>query len=155
MRRMAVLLLALAGFAAGADDPSGFILLTSSELRNIDQQLAQKLGAQKSGTQQIRDYGTHLMLLAHVEATGQAEIHENMTDIFVIQSGEASLTVGGKLVDGKSTAPGEIRGTSIEGGVTRKLGAGDVVNIPAGTPHHTQVGPGQKVTYLVIKVRAK
>jgi mannose-6-phosphate isomerase-like protein (cupin superfamily) len=147
---MAVLLLALAGFAAGADDPSGFILLTSSELRNIDQQLAQKLGAQKSGTQQIRDYGTHLMLLAHVEATGQAEIHENMTDIFVIQSGEASLTV-----DGKSTAPGEIRGTSIEGGVTRKLGAGDVVNIPAGTPHHTQVGPGQKVTYLVIKVRAK
>ncbi len=155
MRRMVVLLLALAGFAVGADDPPGFTLLKSSDLKNIDQQVAQKFGPQKTGTQQLGDYGTHTMMLAHVEATGPAEIHENLTDIFVIQSGEASLTVGGKLVNGKTTAPGEIRGTSIEGGVTKKLGAGDIVNIPPGTPHHTQVGPGQKITYLVIKVRAK
>jgi len=147
--------MALAGFAVGADDPPGFALFKSSDLRNIEQQLAQKLGPGKSGSEQLGNYGTHTMMLAHVEATGQAEIHENLTDIFVVQNGEASLTVGGRLVGGQTTAPGEIRGTSIEGGVTKKLGAGDIVNIPAGTPHHTQVGPGQKITYLVIKVRAR
>jgi mannose-6-phosphate isomerase-like protein (cupin superfamily) len=152
---MAALLAALAGFAVGAGDPPGFTLLKSSDLKSAEQQLAQKLGPQKSGSQPLGDFGTHTMALAHVEATGQAEIHENMTDIFIVQSGEASLTVGGKLVDAKRTAPGEIRGTSIEGGVTKTLGAGDIVNIPAGTPHHTQVGSGQKITYVVMKVRVK
>ncbi len=155
MRGMAALWLAVTGFAVGAGDPPGFALFKSSDLKGIEQQIVQKLGAQKSGSQQLGDYGTHTMMISRVEATGPAEVHQNLTDIFIIQSGAASLTVGGKLVDGKSTGPGELRGTSIQGGVTKPLGAGDVVNIPAGTPHHTQVGPGQKITYLVIKVRAK
>ena len=152
---MAALLLALAGFAVGADDPPAFTLRKSSDLKSIEQQIVQKLGSHRNGSQQLNDFGTHTMALSHMEARGQAETHENLTDIFIIQSGEAALTVGGRVVDAKSTAPGEIRGTSIEGGVTKKLGAGDIVNIPVGTPHHTQLGPGQKVTYFIVKVRAK
>jgi mannose-6-phosphate isomerase-like protein (cupin superfamily) len=155
MRRMAVLLLALGGFAVGADDPPGFTQLKPSDLQSIEQQIVQKLGTQKNGIQQLKDLGTHTLMLSHMEASGQAEIHENITDVFIIQSGEATLTVGGKMVGGKSTGPGEIRGTSIEGGVTKRMGAGDIINIPAGTPHHTQLGPGQKVTYFIVKIKAK
>jgi mannose-6-phosphate isomerase-like protein (cupin superfamily) len=90
-----------------------------------------------------------------MEASGQAEIHENVTDVFIIQSGEASLTIGGNLIGRQTTAPGEIRGTALEGGATRRMEAGDIINIPAGTPHHTQVEPGKKVTYFIVKVRAK
>jgi mannose-6-phosphate isomerase-like protein (cupin superfamily) len=155
MRKIAMVLCSLAGLAVAAGDPQGFVQWKSSDLRNIDQQLAQKLTPQKTATQQFDNFGSHSMLMAHMEGSGQAEIHENLTDVFIIQSGEANLTVGGKVVGAQSTAPGEVRGTSIEGGVTKKLAAGDIINIPAGTPHHTQVEPGQKVTYFVVKVRVK
>ena len=155
MSRILFSVLALAGIAACADDPPGFVLFKASELKGMQQQLARKLTPQKTATQQLNNFGTHSVMMAHMEASGVAEIHETVTDIFIIQSGEASITVGGKVVDAKSTAPGEVRGTSIQGGVTKKVGAGDVVNIPVGTPHHTQVAPGQQVTYLVVKVRAK
>jgi mannose-6-phosphate isomerase-like protein (cupin superfamily) len=70
----------------------------------------------------------------------------------VIQSGECTLTVGGALVDGKNTSPTEMIGTSITGGVDSKLGAGDIVTIPAKTPHQMKLDPGQQITYFVVKV---
>ncbi len=155
MRKASILAFGLASLGAAADDPPGFLLLKAPELRGMETQLARKLTPQKSASEQIEDFGTHLFMVAHLEASGAAEIHENMADIFVVQTGEATLTVGGKVLEAKTTAPGEIRGAAIEGGVTKKMEAGDVAHIPAGTPHHTQVTAGQQVTYLVIKVRAK
>jgi mannose-6-phosphate isomerase-like protein (cupin superfamily) len=39
------------------------------------------------------------------------------------------------MVDPKVTEPGQTRGTGIEGGVSRHLTKGDVITIPAKTPH--------------------
>ncbi len=155
MLRTSVLLFALLGLAVCADDPPGFAHFRTADLRAMEKELAQKLTPQKLATQQLNNFGTHSIMMSHLEASGVAEIHETLTDIFIIRSGEATLTVGGKVLDAKTSAPGEIRGTAIAGGVTKKLVAGDIVNIPAGTPHHTQVAPGQQVTYMVVKVRAK
>ena len=93
--------------------------------------------------------------MAHRETDGEAEIHEGLSDVFFVISGEATLVVGGKAIGLKTTGPGELRGTSIQGGVSKKLGAGDVVNIPPKTPHQTLVKAGQKITYFVVKVKAK
>src|SRR5712672_3380818 len=49
--------------------------------------------------------------------------------------GEAEFVTGGKMVDPKVTAPGQTRGTGIEGGVSHHLTKGDVITIPAKTPH--------------------
>ena len=76
-------------------------------------------------------------------------------DIFVVQNGAATLIVGGDMVDAKTTSPGEIRGTSINGGERVKLGAGDVIHIPANTPHQLLIEAGGKFTYFVIKVDVK
>ena len=48
---------------------------------------------------------------------------------------------------------GEIRGKSINGGVTKRLAAGDIVHIPAKMPHRLSVEAGKVCTYLVFKVR--
>jgi len=58
---------------------------------------------------------------------------------------------GGKVVDGRSTGPGEIRGASIDGGTARKLGKGDVIIVPKGTPHWFKEVQGT-VNYYVVKV---
>jgi mannose-6-phosphate isomerase-like protein (cupin superfamily) len=73
----------------------------------------------------------------------------------VVLSGEATLVFGGTVQDGWNTAPGETRGRAISGGEKKRLGPGDVVHIPAKTPHQTLVPQGKHVTYLVIKVDAK
>ena len=47
-----------------------------------------------------------------------------------MQSGSATLVYGGTMVDGKTTQPHEMRAASINGGLEKKLAAGDVVDDP-------------------------
>lgn len=85
------------------------------------------------------------------EAGGQSEIHTHETDIFYVLEGSATFVTGGTMVDGRTIAPGEIRGTAILGGKTRRITKGDVIIIPAGTPHWFKDVQGP-VLYYVVKV---
>jgi glc operon protein GlcG len=69
------------------------------------------------------------------DGAGQAELHATDTDIFYVLEGRATVIVGGEIVDGRETAPGEIRGSAIRGGEPREIRAGDVLTIPRGVPH--------------------
>jgi glc operon protein GlcG len=69
------------------------------------------------------------------DGAGQAELHATDTDIFYVLEGHATVIVGGELVDGKETAPNEIRGSAIRNGEAREIGPGDVLTIPRGVPH--------------------
>jgi uncharacterized RmlC-like cupin family protein len=70
----------------------------------------------------------------------------------VIQSGEATLVVGGKVIEPNTIEAGEIRGRSIEGGVKKKIMQGDVIHIPAGIPHQFFIMAGGQITYVLVKV---
>ena len=83
--------------------------------------------------------------------SGQVEVHEKETDIFHVMEGEATLVTGGKMIGGKQSKPEQWIGTSIEGGVTYHLSKGDVVTIPAGTPHWFKDVP-KLISYYVVKV---
>lgn len=69
------------------------------------------------------------------DGAGQAEVHATETDIFYVLEGRATVIVGGEIVDGRQTAPNEIRGSAIRGGDIREIAAGDVLTIPRGVPH--------------------
>ena len=83
-------------------------------------------------------------------AAGQVEVHEKETDIFYVTDGEATLVTGGTMVGGKASGPNQIRGTSIQGGETRRLTKGDVIVIPAGVPHWFKEVP-QSIQYFTVK----
>lgn len=145
-------LLAAASAALVAAEPPGFVVWSAGELKSYSKTLAQKLSPQKVATQQLGQFGNHSAMIAHREGDGEAEVHEGMVDVFVVQTGSATLVVGGEVVGGRATGPGEIRGTSIQGGARRELGPGDVVHIPNNTPHQLLVKPGEKFTYMIVKV---
>jgi glc operon protein GlcG len=86
------------------------------------------------------------------EKAGVAEVHTIDTDVFYVTSGSATLVTGGRMVGGKEIAPNEFRGDAIEGGETRRIAKGDVVVIPAGTPHWFKAIDGP-VTYYAVKSR--
>jgi mannose-6-phosphate isomerase-like protein (cupin superfamily) len=147
---MKVLLLAIA-LPMFAADPEGFQMWTASELQTRAKAL--KLNEYQQGVDRMENWGNHAVILERLEGATPAEAHEIMADLFVVTSGETTMTVGGIIVDPVNTSAGEIRGKSINGGVTKKLAAGDVVHIPAKMPHRLSVDAGKVCTYLVFKVR--
>lgn len=151
-----ILILGIAAMALPAgSDPPGFALWTAAQLKGYEKQLAPKINAQKVATQQLGKYDNHLFMVAHREGDGEAELHETQADVFIVQSGRANLVVGGTVVDAKTTAPGEVRGPSIQGGEKKALGPGDVVHIPARVPHQVLLDGNKQFTYAVVKVDSK
>ena len=88
---------------------------------------------------------------SHRDKAGQVEVHEKETDVIHVIDGTATFVTGGKMVGGKSSRPGQWLGTNIEGGETHHLAKGDVVVVPAGTPHWFKEVP-TTVSYYVVKV---
>lgn len=136
----------------GAADPDGFALWKGTEIKKTGTELAGKIDDQKFAWQSLATYSNHLLGISHREGDGSAELHETQADILIVQEGEATLVVGGTMVAPKTVQPHEVRGTSIEGGVTRQLTLGDIIHIPAKVPHQMKIPAGKKFTYLVIKV---
>ena len=91
-------------------------------------------------------------MVAHREGSGIPEWHEKQADVIFISAGQITMVYGGTLAGAKTTAPGEMRGGSIQGGTEAKLGPGDVLHIPAKVPHQMMLAPGVQVTYFVTKV---
>jgi mannose-6-phosphate isomerase-like protein (cupin superfamily) len=145
------MLAAVAALPAGSD-PAGFALWKSAELRSYEKKLGPKINAQKVAGEPLAQCSNHRFAISHRQGDGQAEWHEIEADLFVVESGEATLVVGGRLVDGKPTAPHEMLGASIAGGSQKKLATGDIVHIPSKTPHQLLVAPGKQFTYFVLKV---
>jgi len=96
-----------------------------------------------------RNYMVHA---SRRDAAGQAEVHVKDTDIIYMLDGSTTFVTGGTVIGGKTTAPDEIRGTSVEHGETRRLAKGDVIIVPNGTPHWFKDVDGP-VLYYVVKVR--
>ena len=89
--------------------------------------------AMVKGGRVIEDEG--LIVIANRGVQRGAEMHEKTNHVFIIVDGEADFVTGGKMIDPKVISPGQTRGTGIEGGVVHRLTKGDVITIPANTPH--------------------
>lgn len=94
----------------------------------------------------------YMVHASHRDKAGMVELHEQDADIIYVLDGSAVLVTGGEIVGGKTIAPGEIRGTDVKGGETRTIGKGDVIIVPAGTPHWFKEVPGP-LNYYVVKAR--
>jgi uncharacterized protein GlcG (DUF336 family)/quercetin dioxygenase-like cupin family protein len=96
-----------------------------------------------------RNYMVHA---SRREKPGQAEVHTKDADVIYVLQGSATFITGGEAVDGKTIAPDEIRGSSINGGETRKIAKGDVIIVPHGVPHQF-LEVTNPFLYYVVKVR--
>ena len=129
---------------------------------------AQISPTRKAGTLpniRVVDAGGHNIAVGALHRTaGQpqpAAVHDKVSEVYYVTSGAATLVTGGTMVDAKvrpadspqvrqQDGPGST-GTAIEGGASRDIKAGDVVIIPAGTPHWFSKIDGS-LTYIVVRV---
>jgi mannose-6-phosphate isomerase-like protein (cupin superfamily) len=106
------------------------------------------------GLSEKDSFGNHTISISHRDKDGLAEIHDKFVDIMIVQSGEATLVVGGTAIEPTTIGPGEMRGKSIRGGIKRTLHPGDVIQIPAKTPHQFFIPSGGQITYVLVKIAA-
>jgi len=149
--RNRLLLLGLALPLIGSE-PSGYKHWSGAQLLENEKSLAPKMNARKVASERVATWGNHYALLLHREASGEAELHEHQADLIIVQSGTASLVVGGTIPKSRTTTRGEIRGAAIEGGAQQKISAGDIIHVPSKTPHQILLDPGQQLNYFTLKV---
>jgi hypothetical protein len=134
-----------------AADPDGYAQYSSTDLKTrVD---AAKPDDHKVRLDRVANWGNHSLLAIRREGDGEAEVHDTQVDVIFVKSGEGTLILGGTVVEPRTTAPGEIRGKSITGGVSKKMAAGDVIHIPAKIPHQMLVP--KALTFEVVKVDTK
>ena len=90
--------------------------------------------------------------LTHRDSSGGLEVHADWTDVFVIEAGSASMLTGGVADGAKETSPGEWRGGMVRGATRAAVHVGDIVVIPAGTPHQMVLAAGEHVSYIAFKI---
>jgi mannose-6-phosphate isomerase-like protein (cupin superfamily) len=76
-----------------------------------------------------------LIVIANRGMQRGSEMHDATNHVFIIVDGEAEFITGGTMIDPKVISPGQTRGSGIEGGTVHHLSKGDVITIPARTPH--------------------
>lgn len=138
---------ALAQEAASPDQYS------PSDLMTMEKKLEQKTDAAGLATETLKKYSTDYTMLAFRSQSGKAELHEKFADFYVVVDGNATLVSGGHIVNPATTAPGEVRGDSVQDGKEMKLKKGDIIHIPANIPHQIVLAKGDKFQYFIIKVQ--
>ena len=95
-----------------------------------------------------------LIVLAQRRAAGEVEYHDRTNHVFVFVEGEATLVVGGTMTDARRTAPDQMRAPSAQGGTTYHMSKGDVITIPAKTPHWFKEVPTKTVAYYAVNIES-
>jgi mannose-6-phosphate isomerase-like protein (cupin superfamily) len=150
-----VFLLVLAAFSLPCltQSPGKAEVFSSTQLRDQFVQLAQLAKAPGSSGSTLGDYGTHALKLSERTASGGAEIHAHFDDVMLVMHGKAKLITGGDVIDAHAGSNGETTGSGIRNGVVQTIAEGDLIHIPAGTPHQLLIAPGTTYSALVIKVK--
>ena len=122
---------------------------------NSHNRCASKQNSKDAGTGILEKHLDNSTILAFRDRDGKAELHQQFGDVFVVLQGTATLVTGGTIASPMTSAPGEIRGASIQEGVRKKLQEGDIAHIPAGVPHQVVLDSGGTFTYFVVKIPLK
>jgi mannose-6-phosphate isomerase-like protein (cupin superfamily) len=144
------LLLSLPLAAQTAGKPEVF---SAKDIKAQLASLAPQAKSAGSGSTVIGKYGTHNIMLSARTTSGGGEVHQHFDDVMIVTEGTATLITGGTLVDPHTESDGELRGKSIKDGQSQTVSVGDVVHVPAGTPHQLILAPGTAYSAMVVKVK--
>lgn len=97
----------------------------------------------------------HTSILVRRDKTGESESHATASDLMVVVDGHASIVIGGTITGNtRMNAPGEPRGTDVEGGEEKQIGPGDIIHLEPGTVHWVKIA-AEPLTYFLVKLEQR
>jgi len=150
------ILLGAVAIAANAQGPSKasrpFVVKSKQQVSDITKEIAGKDGNQQLDV--FAQSGTQMRVAVFhddLRENDLHEVHDGSDDVYYVLDGEATLMLGGSLVEPNQTAPGEWRAKSATGGTKVVIKKGDLIVVPRGTPHQRTV-TGKGFSMILIKI---
>ena len=156
----------LLGLAQTRERTSAGVFVSGAQLRSA---VAASIGSGSRGSdtpiRMIDTTGAHVGIGVVYRAQGASpsgsSSHDKVTEVYQIVEGAGTLVTGGEIVNpqrrdsagelvGQVNGPG-VSGTAIRDGHAQEVGPGDVIIIPAGTPHWFS-HVNQAITCTVVRV---
>ena len=81
-----------------------------------------------------------------------AALHEKDAELMVVLQGAGTIVTGGKLVDEKRSNANNLSGESISGGAAQTVAVGDMLIVPANTPHQVIPTGGAPIVLMTLHV---
>ena len=132
-----------------SEKPTNLFMSASQVNDLIEKAKSERKPNQANVLEPILELGGYDGHLEYRASVGNAALHETEAELFYVIDGSATLTTGGKLVNGKRTDAANLNGSAIEGGTKRNVAKGDWILVPQNTPHWFSPINGVLVLYSI------
>jgi mannose-6-phosphate isomerase-like protein (cupin superfamily) len=158
MLTLTALLLSFAADAPQAQVPATVITKTEHEAV-LKEQTEKAVVDQPIKASDVLGGRASVAMLHRVKPEASALIHDRVTETYYILQGSGTMVTGGSLGDPKPTDltrlnAGMSQTGARQGGESRRVGPGDIIIVPAGTPHSFSQLDGP-ISYLVYRFEPK
>ena len=118
----------------------------------IDKAKADRKGDAPLVSEPILSMAPYRAQLEYRPGTAPAALHEKDAELMVVLQGAGNIVTGGKLVDEKRNNANNLSGSSITGGNSQAVVAGDMLIVPANTPHQVIPTGGAPIVLMTLHV---
>src|ERR1700746_163024 len=118
----------------------------------IDKAKADRKGDAPLVAEPILTLAPYRAQLEYRPAISPAAVHEKDAELMVVLEGTGDIVTGGKLVDEKRTNANNLGGSSITGGNSQAVVKGDMLIVPANTPHQVIPTGGAPIVLMTLHV---
>lgn len=124
-----------AAFAQEATHPAKLFASAAEVQAALAKAKAEHKGDNTNTVEVLVSVGPYPVQLEYRTGTTAPSVHKGRAELIYVVDGGCALVTGGRLVDAKEGAGGNMSGTSIVGGSSRKVSKGDYILVPPDTPH--------------------
>ena len=143
---------ASSALAQQAAPPAQTFLNNKDIMALIDKAKADRKGDAPLVPEPILLLSPYRAMLEYRPATAPAALHEKDAELMVVLEGAGNIVTGGKLVDEKRTNAANLTGTSIADGNSQAVVKGDMLIVPANTPHQVIPTGGAPIVLMTLHV---
>ncbi|MSP95545.1 MAG: hypothetical protein EXR00_09765 [Alphaproteobacteria bacterium] len=148
-----VLAATIVSSAIAAPAPAPRLFMNQKEIMGlIDKAKAERKDNAPIVAQPILSMAPYRAQLEYRPGTAPASLHEKDAELMVVLQGTGNVVTGGKLVDEKRNNANNLGGTSITGGNSQAVVVGDMLIVPANTPHQVIPTGGAPVVLMTMHV---
>src|SRR5215470_8418919 len=144
---------ASSALAQQAAPPPAKTFMNSKEIMGlIDKAKADRKGDAPLVAEPILLLAPYRAMLEYRPATAPAALHEKDAELMVVLEGAGNIVTGGKIVDEKRVNAANLSGPSIADGNSQAVVKGDMLIVPANTPHQVIPTGGAPIVLMTLHV---
>ena len=133
--------------------PAATTFMNNKEIMGlIDKAKADRKGDAPLVAEPILTLAPYRAQLEYRPGTSPAAVHEKDAELMVVLEGTGDIVTGGKLVDERRTNANNLGGPSITGGKSQSVVKGDMLIVPANTPHQVIPTGGAPIVLMTMHV---